>query len=44
MHRADIVRATGAGHVLTAEHDGVLVADVVARNGLNGTASRTRCA
>jgi len=30
MHRADIVRATGAAHVLTAEHDGVLVADVVA--------------
>jgi uncharacterized protein (TIGR03083 family) len=30
MHRADICRATGADHVLTAEHDGVLVADVVA--------------
>ena len=30
MHRVDIVRATGATHVLTAEHDGVLVADVVA--------------
>ncbi len=30
MHRADIARATGAPHVLTAEHDGVLVADVVA--------------
>jgi uncharacterized protein (TIGR03083 family) len=30
MHRADIARATGATHVLTAEHDGVLVADVVA--------------
>src|SRR5262245_9548695 len=30
MHRADIARATGAAHVLTAEHDGVLVADVVA--------------
>jgi uncharacterized protein (TIGR03083 family) len=30
MHRIDIVRATGADHVLTAEHDGVLVADVVA--------------
>jgi uncharacterized protein (TIGR03083 family) len=30
MHRADIVRATGADHVLTAEHDGLLVADVVA--------------
>jgi uncharacterized protein (TIGR03083 family) len=30
MHRADIARATGAHHVLTAEHDGVLVADVAA--------------
>jgi uncharacterized protein (TIGR03083 family) len=30
MHRADIARATGAPHVLTADHDGVLVADVVA--------------
>jgi uncharacterized protein (TIGR03083 family) len=30
MHRVDIVRATGAKHTLTAEHDGVLVADVVA--------------
>jgi uncharacterized protein (TIGR03083 family) len=30
LHRADIVRATGAPHVLTAGHDGVLVADVVA--------------
>jgi uncharacterized protein (TIGR03083 family) len=30
MHRADICRATGADHVLTAEHDGALVADVVA--------------
>jgi len=30
MHRVDIVRATGASHVLTKEHDGVLVADVVA--------------
>lgn len=29
MHRIDIVRATGAPHVLTAEHDGVLVDDVV---------------
>lgn len=29
MHRADIVRATGAPHMLTADHDGVLVADVV---------------
>jgi uncharacterized protein (TIGR03083 family) len=30
LHRIDIVRATGAQHVLTAEHDGVIVADVVA--------------
>jgi uncharacterized protein (TIGR03083 family) len=30
MHRADITRATGADHVLTAGHDGVLVADIVA--------------
>jgi uncharacterized protein (TIGR03083 family) len=30
MHRADIARATGAAHVLTADHDGVLVADVAA--------------
>jgi uncharacterized protein (TIGR03083 family) len=30
MHRIDIARATGAPLVLTAEHDGVLVADVVA--------------
>ena len=30
MHRADIARATGAAHVLTPDHDGVLVADVVA--------------
>jgi uncharacterized protein (TIGR03083 family) len=30
MHRADISRATGADHVLTAKHDGALVADVVA--------------
>ena len=30
MHRADIVRATRAQHLLTAEHDGVLVTDVVA--------------
>ncbi|MEU3645345.1 maleylpyruvate isomerase family mycothiol-dependent enzyme [Lentzea sp. NPDC034063] len=29
MHRTDIARATGAPLVLTAEHDGVLVADVV---------------
>jgi uncharacterized protein (TIGR03083 family) len=29
MHRIDITRATGAAHVLTPEHDGVLVADVV---------------
>jgi uncharacterized protein (TIGR03083 family) len=30
MHRADMARATGAAHVLTAGHDGVLVADVAA--------------
>lgn len=30
MHRIDIARATGADLVLTADHDGVLVADVVA--------------
>jgi uncharacterized protein (TIGR03083 family) len=29
MHRVDIARATGVENVLTAEHDGVLVADVV---------------
>jgi uncharacterized protein (TIGR03083 family) len=29
MHRIDIVRATGAHHELTADHDGVIVADVV---------------
>ncbi len=29
MHRIDITRATGADLVLTPEHDGVLVADVV---------------
>jgi uncharacterized protein (TIGR03083 family) len=30
MHRTDIVRATGAEHVLTADHDALIVADVVA--------------
>jgi uncharacterized protein (TIGR03083 family) len=30
MHRADIARATGADLVLTADHDGVLIADVAA--------------
>ena len=30
MHRVDIARATGRGPLLTADHDGVLVADVVA--------------
>jgi len=30
MHRADIARATSADLVLTADHDGVIVADVVA--------------
>jgi uncharacterized protein (TIGR03083 family) len=29
MHRIDITRATGAPHTLTAEHDGVIVDDVV---------------
>jgi uncharacterized protein (TIGR03083 family) len=29
MHRIDITRATGAPHVLTAEHDGVIVDDLV---------------
>jgi uncharacterized protein (TIGR03083 family) len=29
MHRIDITRATGAAHVLTADHDGILVDDVV---------------
>lgn len=29
MHRIDITRATGARHVLTAEHDGVIVDDLV---------------
>jgi len=30
MHRLDLARATGQDLVLTADHDGVLVADVVA--------------
>jgi uncharacterized protein (TIGR03083 family) len=30
MHRLDLARATGREPVLTAEHDGVLVADIVA--------------
>jgi hypothetical protein len=30
MHRIDIVRATGAEHVLTADHDALIVVDVVA--------------
>ena len=29
MHRVDIVQATGAAHTVTADHDGVLVDDVV---------------
>ena len=33
MHRIDIARATGADLVLTPDHDGVLVADVVAEWG-----------
>jgi uncharacterized protein (TIGR03083 family) len=30
MHRMDLARATGTAPVLTADHDGVLVADIVA--------------
>jgi len=30
MHRIDILRATGRGPLLSADHDGVLVADVAA--------------
>lgn len=30
MHRLDLARATGRDLVLTADHDGVIVADVVA--------------
>jgi uncharacterized protein (TIGR03083 family) len=30
MHRIDITRATGAAHVLTADHDGIIVDDLVA--------------
>ena len=30
MHRIDITRATGARHVITPEHDGVLIDDLVA--------------
>jgi hypothetical protein len=30
MHRLDLARATGQDPVLTADHDGVIVADVVA--------------
>jgi hypothetical protein len=30
MHRIDIARSTGAELVLTADHDGVIVADLVA--------------
>jgi uncharacterized protein (TIGR03083 family) len=33
MHRVDIARATGRGVALTPDHDGVLVADVVAEWG-----------
>jgi hypothetical protein len=33
LHRMDIARATGRSPVLTADHDGVLVADVVAEWG-----------
>ena len=45
MHRVDIVRATGARHLLTPEHDGVIVADVVgewaARHGRSVTVQLT---
>jgi hypothetical protein len=30
MHRLDLARATGRDPVLTADHDGIIVADVVA--------------
>jgi len=30
MHRLDLARATGRTPVLTADHDGVIVADIVA--------------
>jgi hypothetical protein len=30
MHRLDLARATGQDLVLTADHDGVIVADIVA--------------
>ena len=30
MHRLDLARATGQDPTLTADHDGVIVADVVA--------------
>jgi hypothetical protein len=33
MHRVDIAKATGADLILTADHDGVLVADIVAEWG-----------
>jgi uncharacterized protein (TIGR03083 family) len=42
MHRADIVRATGATHVVTPEHDGRLVADIVSE-WATGMASSTSC-
>ena len=40
MHRLDLARATGQDLVLTADHDGVIVADVVA-DGRGATASLT---
>jgi uncharacterized protein (TIGR03083 family) len=33
MHRIDITRATGGQHILTAEHDGVIVDDLVSEWG-----------
>ena len=42
MHRIDLARATGHSLKLTAEHDGVLVADM-SPNGPPATASPTRC-
>jgi uncharacterized protein (TIGR03083 family) len=40
MHRIDIVRATGAAHVLTPDHDGQIIADVVTE-WAPGTGSRS---
>ena len=43
MHRIDTAQATGRPLVLTAEHDGVLAADLVA-SGPPGTAPPSPCA